>query len=31
MHLSEFDLFSLSNFSRMPLMDSLNILSLGTP
>ena len=31
MHLSGFDLFSLSNFSKIPLMDSLNILSLETP
>ena len=31
MHLSGFDLFSLSNFYKIPLMDSLNILRLGTP
>ena len=30
-YLSGFDLFRLSNFSKIPLMDSLDILSLGTP
>ena len=28
---SEFDLLSLSNFSKIPLMDSFDILSLRTP
>ena len=31
LYLSGFDLFSLSNFSKIPLMDSLDILNLGTP
>ena len=31
LYLCGFDLFSLSNFSKIPLMDSLDILNLGTP
>ena len=31
MHLNGLDLFSLSNFSKILLMDTLKILSLGTP
>ena len=30
-YLSRFDLFSLSNFSKAPMMDILDIFSLGTP